>query len=294
MEYCVRPDKLLYVIAIPILIGCERPPAPGEVKARIENPLIVFVGLPDGDPRWDAVDAGARGLIKNYESVQFTVLRPLDNSTAALETACRNAVNLRAHAVCIWVQHPDSCENALQSIVHGGAAAITIGPLLHSELPYAHVQCSPLDAAEILGERLSDIAGESLSYSLLHENGRSSFDTDVYRRFDAGASGAFGLRKLTETYSGGTLQHAQEALAETLNKFPNVGLIVSLDPQIWFADPGAKRLNASNRFVTLAAPPVLWPALRSGRAAALVGWLDGEIGRAAADFAIRSLGDQRR
>src|SRR5262245_61449349 len=98
--------KMLHLVVISLLIGCERPPAPGEVKTRIENPLIVFVGLPNGNPRWDAVDSGARGLIKNYESVQFTVLRPLDHSPAALEAACRNAVNLRAHSVCIWIEHP--------------------------------------------------------------------------------------------------------------------------------------------------------------------------------------------
>lgn len=286
--------QALYLIAIWPLTACERPPAPGEAKQRIENPQIVFVGLPDGDPRWDAVEAGARRMIKNYENIRFTVLRPLDDSHTAMESACRNAVHLGAHAVIIWIQRPDQSENAIQIIAASGAAAITIGPHLKSESIYAHVQCSPLDAAELLGRQLSAVAGESLSYSLLHENGRSPFDTDVYRRFDAGAGGAFGLRKLTEAYSGGSRAQSEETLAEMLAKFPNVGLVVSLDPQIWFHDPGARRLNPSNRFVTTSAPPILWPALRSGRAAALVGWIEGDIGRAAVDFAVRSLGEQRR
>jgi len=274
-----------YLIAITALTGCERPPAPGEAKNRIENPHVVFVGLPDGDPRWDAVDAGARGLIKNYEGVRFTVLRPLDDSAGAIESACRNAVKEGAHAVCVWLPRPDESDGAIQVIVQHGAAAITIGPHVRSEAMFAHVQCSPLD----------DVAGESRSYALLHDSGRSPFDTDVYRRFEHGASGAFGLQKLTEAYAGGgNRAQAEESLTEMLSRFPNVGLVVTLDPRIWFADPEARRLNPSNRYATLGAPPVLWPALRSGRAAALVGWIEADIGRAAADFAIRSLGDNRR
>jgi ABC-type sugar transport system substrate-binding protein len=285
---------LAYLLLISALTGCDRPPAPGELKYRVQNPLVVFVGLPAGDPRWDAVDAAARNLIRNYESVRYTVLHPADESADAIENTCRNAVQLGPQVVCVWIHRPDQAERAIQTIVAGGAAVITIGPQLSSEAMYAHVQCSPIDAAQILGANLSAIAGESRSYSLLHDSGRSPFDTDVYRRFEAGATSAFGLRKLTESYSGGNRDRAAEALAEMIDRFPNVGLIVSLDPQIWFADPAGKRLNPSNRYVTLAAPPMLWPAVRSGRAAALVGWIDGDIGRAAADFAIRSLGDQRR
>lgn len=287
--------KSIYLIVIAIVTGCERPPAPGEAKGRIENPHVVFVGLPDGDPRWDAVDAGARGLIKNYEGVRLSVLRPLDDSAGAIEGACRNAVQQGAHAVCVWLPRPDDSEGAIQAIVQHGAAAITIGPHVRSEAMFAHVQCSPLDAAEVLGAKLSSVAGESRSYVLLHDSGRSPFDTDVYRRFESGAAGAFGLQKLTEAYAGGgDRAQADEALSEMLGKFPNVGLVVTLDPRIWFSDPEARRLKPSNRYVTLGAPPLLWPALRSGRAAALVGWIEADIGRAAVDFAIRSLGDNRR
>src|SRR5687768_7821762 len=86
-----------YLIVLSVFTSCNRPPAPGERGERTKYPQIVFVGLLDGDPRWEAIEARARRLITSYQGVRFTVLHPIDDSPAALEVACRNAVQLGAN-----------------------------------------------------------------------------------------------------------------------------------------------------------------------------------------------------
>ncbi len=83
-----------------------------------------------------------------------------------------------------------------------------------------------------------------------------------------------------------------------LERFPNAGLVVSLDPALWLTPQAGwerdlRQVSGDFRFATLSAAPSLWSRLgtpeRPGEAAALVGPLDGEIGYAAVEMAAQLL-----
>ena len=69
--------------------------------------------------------------------------------------------------------------------------------------------------------------------------------------------------------------------------------VLPYSPEAWLARSPETLLNQENRFATLGAFPELWPHLRSGRALALAGPLDGEIGFAALELVSAALTGSR-
>ncbi|MBI5865204.1 MAG: sugar ABC transporter substrate-binding protein [Planctomycetes bacterium] len=287
---------LPYLIIATPLMGCDRPPQPGERDSIVRDPRIAFVAAAAGDPRWPAVEGAFRAYVGRYPTAQMTILQPTASTPAAMQSACENAVAAAPHAICIWVDDPESARAGLSAIARTrcNAALIAVGNAIESEALFARVSADSLDAAELLGHDLATIAGESKSYVLLHANGRDERGTGVYRRFDTSAAGHRFLSRLTEEFGSGDVEAESDAVQSMIRTFPNVGLVVTLNPHVWYRDPRASVLRPANRFVTLSAAPLLWPALREGKAAGLVGWIDGDIGTAAAQMAVRSLAEHRK
>ncbi len=282
-----------YLLFLSIVTGCERPRAPGEPDQVTRNGRIVLVGLTAADPRWPAVESEARNYLKSYPNVTLTVLHPFDDSTESLIETCRNAAESRPHAACIWVSNSDGAEPAIEALSLAGAATVTVGSIPDSRLIFGHVQCSPVDAAELLGKKLGDWAGEQRSYVLLHNNGRTRMGTEAFQRFQREASRHARLILLKDACGRNSIDESSDALRGMLDTFPNVAIAATLDPRIWWNDPRCEKLGADTRLATIAAPPAIWPAIRAGKAAA-AGWIDADAGRAAMEFAIQSLADRKK
>lgn len=282
-----------YLLLMSIVIGCERSRLPGEPDQVTRNGRVVFVGLTASDPRWPAVEAGGRNYLKNYPNVTLTVLHPFDDSTDSLIETCRNAAGSRPHAACIWVANSDGAEPAIELVSQAGAAAITVGSFPDSRLIFGHVQCSQVDAAELLGKKLDDWAGQQRSYVLLHNNGRTRLGTEAFQRFQREASRHARLLLLKDATGRSSIDESSDALRGMLDTFPNVAVAVTLDPRLWWTDPRCEKLGADTRLATIGAAPSIWPAIESGKAAAAA-WIDADAGRAAMEFAVQSLADRRK
>lgn len=289
----LRTSFIAYVVFASVLIGCERPRLPNEPEQVIRNGRVVFVGLPASDTRWDAVELGARNYLKSYSAITLTVLHPYDDSNDALIETCRSAASSRPHAICLWVANPDGAEAAVEAVAQASAAAITVGALPDSRLIFGHVQCSPVDAAELLGKELDEWAGAQRSYVVLHHKGRTRIATETFSRFQREASRHARLILLKDTTARADPAESDMAFRDLLQLFPNVGVAVTLDPRVWWNDPLCQELGSETRMATLGAPPALWPAIAGGKVAAAA-WIDADAGRAAMEFAVQSLADHRK
>lgn len=249
--------------------------------------------MPAGDPRWQGVEGGFRAYLSNYSNVTLNVVRPVDESLNALIEAARNATSSRPHAVCVWIGNPDGAASALETLSRGGATVVTMGSMPEFDGVFGHVQCSPVEAAELLGRKLDEFEGPQRSYVLLHNHGRNAQGTEVFQRFQLYASRHARLRMLKEETGRANTAEAGEAVRAMVKLFPNVGVVVTLDPRIIWEDPRGALLGPENRVATIGAPPELWPLIAAGKAGA-AGCIDGEIGAAAANFAVRSLADHRK
>lgn len=281
-----------YLLILTAVTACEKAGLPGEPDKVTRNGRIVFVAMPSPDPRWDSIEEGARGYLKNFPSVTLTVLHPADDSNAALLETCRSAMTSQPHAVCIWVNNSDAAPQAVEEVTKAGAAAITVGALPDSPLIFGHVQCSAVEAAELVGKKLDEWAGAQSSYVLLHNNGRTDGGTAIYQRFQREIIRHNRLKMLQDAAPRNEVAESVEALREMLRTFPNVGVAVTLDPRIWWTDRG-EILGPETRMATIGAPPQVWPLISKGKGAA-AGWIDRAAGKAAMEFAVQSLADHRR
>lgn len=282
-----------YLLLLSIVIGCEQSRLPGEPDQVTRNGRVVFVGLTASDPRWPAVEAGARNYLKNYPNVTLTVLHPFDDSTDSLIETCRNAAESRPHAACIWVSNSDGAQPAIEAISLSGATAVTVGSFPDSRLIFGHVQCSLVDAAELLGKKLDEWAGQQRSYVLLHNNGRTHLGTEAFQRFQREASRHARLILLKDATGRSSIDESSDTLRGMLDTFPNVAIAVTLDPRLWWSDPRCEKLGADTRLATIGAAPTIWTTIESGKAAAAA-WIDADAGRAAMEFAVQSLADRRK
>jgi hypothetical protein len=159
---------------------------------------------------------------------------------------------------------------------------------------FAHVDVGLARSAELLGENLTAIATDKRSYLLLHGRGANPTATNCYHRFMLTARKQYGMKLLYEESTVDAERTPSELVHELSGRFQHAGLMVTLDPTPWLTSPPADLLGAEARFATLSAVPALWPALRAGRAAALAGPLDGEIGALAIEAALAGITESRK
>jgi ABC-type sugar transport system substrate-binding protein len=255
---------------------------------------IVLIGPAGSSPQWAGIAGGARRFVAGYPPLTLETMAPADNTSAALSQVVREALAKGPKAICLYVSDPDAARPAARQITRRGRILVTMG--VGGAVPdaFGHVSVACAGGAELLGERLEDIAGGKHSYVLLHRHGATNNDTHCYERFMLKARSSHGMTLLDERNAAESEQSPTELLREMFARFQHAGLAVTLDPRTWLSTPPDKLLGSNARFVTLGAPPVLWQYLRSGEAAALVGPLDGEIGSLAAEMAVMGITESQK
>ncbi len=286
-------DICAYFIVAAGVIGCERLPAGAQGNARPSHtPLIVLIGPAQPSPQWAGIAGGARRFIKErYPSLRLETTAPRDDSGPALSQAVQDALSLEPSAICLSVSDPAHACAAAGEVVASGTILVTVGIACDIPGVHGHVRVNLASGAELLGEHLEEIAGGKRSYLLVHRCGATPVDTHCYERFMRKARSYHGITLLEERNAAETGQPPAELLRAMFARFRHAGLAVTLDPTPWLRRPPAELLGRNARFATLSAAPALWPYLRSGEAAALVGPLDGEIGALAVELALVGITD---
>lgn len=202
-----------------------------------------------------------------------------------MERSVEEVLRLGPHAVCVWNDGNERVDAALAKLVRSGVLTVTFGRNADVSGLYGEVEVNWPQAAELLGRELHRIAGTRRSYALVHEKSRGRPGRTLYDRFNAVAHRQHGLSRLTEADLPGGADTG-DVIAGVLLQFPNVGFVVTLTPTPWLGRNGRLLTDMQRPFATVGAFPALWPALRAGRALALAGPIDGDIGRAAAAIAV--------
>ncbi len=208
------------------------------------------------------------------------------------------ALELRPGVVCLCVDEPQRCQPAVERIARERVLVVTVGQELDDPRIAAHVGVDLPAAAELLGDNLERVAAGRQSYLLVHEAGRGTLATRCYQRFMEKARRQFAVQLLAEGSAADADGRGDRVLTDLLKRYPRVGLVVTLDANLWLRPPAGwerdlRGLSPDFRFATLSTAPVLWSRLGrpggDGQAVALVGPLDGDIGYAAVEAATDAL-----
>lgn len=256
---------------------------------------IVFIGPPRSDARSTYVIAGAHKAAKQLGNVHFQSTAPISTDPAALQEAFDLALKTSAAVICVWVPEPRQADTFADQARNVGIRLIAITGSAETPDCYGHVYIDYPGAAGELARRLPTIAPHRRSYALLHQAPFSTADELALRTFQGADQRVMSMltdREVTPS-SSFTL-----AIRDVREAFPNVGLIVSLDPQARLAF-AARRMpeleelardgQRATMLATLGAPPPAWPVLQSGRVAALVGPLDPQVGAEAIALAVQAI-----
>jgi ABC-type sugar transport system substrate-binding protein len=195
-------------------------------------------------------------------------------------------------ALCVYFGSESLARAAADSLSRYRGVLVTINSAPPGVESFAHVAADWCQGAESLADAINS-ALEKLdrrSFVLLHADGRSELETNIFRRFRSAMSRFTRVQLLDQAVLGTSIppRSPAEQVAAMLERFRHAGLAVTLDPAPWIA-PALYRLEEPQHFATLGASPALWPRLRSGEAVALVGPHEGELGRIAIERAIRGL-----
>ncbi|MBW7905818.1 MAG: sugar ABC transporter substrate-binding protein [Phycisphaerae bacterium] len=289
-----RRRPLLFLVTALVLstAACDRP------ADRTTGPpprvySIAVVGPTATHPQWPAISRGALKAAERYGNARVLTSAPLTASAEALDVAVREALAAKPDAVCLYVLNPEAVEAAIPLLVESGALVVTMGAGIANSSFFGHVDSNIPGGAELLGERLDVIADGGRSYVLVHESGANTLATQCADRFNLGIREHYGLQRLDERNASQSTRAAHELIREMLDQFPNVAMVVTFNADAWLAVQPDVLLGPRTRFATMPATPELWPWVRSGRAAALVGPVDGEIGDLAVELAMNGLTSER-
>lgn len=275
-----------YLLMLTALIGCERTPATSGAGTPLrQGELIVLVGPPASNPQRAGIEGGARLLANRYRSLRLETVTPINSTPAALARVVGSVLSKNPDAICLYVSDATTAQPAAEEILRSGTILVTIG-YESIDGTFGHVQVDLTGGAELMGKRLTEIAGGKRSYLLVHRSGANPTATHCYERFMREARQRYGMKLLQEQNAAEAEQPPEELLRAMFARFRHAGLAVTLDPFPWLFTAPGELLGREAKFTTLCAAPALWPALRSGEAAALVGPLDGRIGALAAEMAL--------
>jgi ABC-type sugar transport system substrate-binding protein len=289
-----RTAILPYLVLSTLLTACDTVQSSTASDSAVPaEPRFIFIGTHRGDPGWPAIDGGARRYAAQIGRIKLESVLPEDQSAECLRRAVRKVADSKPHVVCIMVQDRPEFEEALRTLVQAGAIIITIGEMIGGPESYASVIVDWAVAAAALGEALPGIAAGRRSYVLLHDTATPA-GKRISDRFRQTAESLTGLTMLESRTTGADGERPGDVVRGMLDRFRHTGVVVSLDPAVWLAPDSSTLLRAENRFATLGAAPPLWPALREGRAVALVGPIDGDVGYAAMELGMRALIERKR
>ncbi|MBN2447787.1 MAG: substrate-binding domain-containing protein [Phycisphaerae bacterium] len=275
-----------------LLAGCDRqqdkhdelPPKGSEV---------FLIGPGPENARWPAVVAGARQAMQRYPYLRLRLLTPQPGSGTTVSSLIERAISQGASAIALWIDNETGHDIELEAAQRRGIVLVTMNDHLPNSPGISHVDVNMSEGAARLGQRLPEIADGHISYVLLHARGRDPVATACHDRFLERARNHSSIHELTERNLRGTDQTPQELVDEMLGLFPSASLVITLDRDLWGGLRPGISLPETSRFVALSAAPALWPALRDGKAAALAGPLDGDIGRAAIELIASELASEQ-
>jgi ABC-type sugar transport system substrate-binding protein len=289
-----------------LFIGCGRDPeraAAGRTLAA--NTVIGFIGPPATDAISAAVCGGAERFAAAYPNVHCLTVIPPDAQPSSLSAAVDETLARNPNAICLYLtstrapNDADHTAQLIERIRQTGIVLVTVGSPINNPAVRGHVEVALPQAAEILAQNLRSLLPPAVnafghvrqerSYALFHADGRDQSASDTYARFLATVRDNSNLARLADVNTWASDRSAQRLIADTLERFSTVELIVTLDPEPWLSLRPRLRLPPRNHFATLSAAPRLWPRLESGEALALVGPLDGQIGYTAMEVATQRL-----
>ena len=267
--------------------GCEgQAPTPQSSDKLSTGATVVFIGPPKGGLYWRAILGGAVKTLSTFPAIRLEPLVPADDTDNALRDTIDRALSLKPDVLCLYTTDTDRITDVAQRLFDAGVPLITVGPGPKIEKCATHVRIDLAGGANLLGKQLPAILGDRHSYVLVSCQGRSRIDTECYVRFKQGARQHSGIHLLDERCAAKSEDEMADQIRDMLAIFPHTALVVTLRPDVWFDHDPVMLLRDNTRLATLGASPQLWPLLRSGRAAALCGPIDGQIGGAVADAAI--------
>jgi ABC-type sugar transport system substrate-binding protein len=267
------------------LTGCERTPTSASGARIGSGEVQVFLIGPGGHcPQWPAIVGGAQRYAQQLPYMRLEAVRLGGGAATQSSATLADILGKEPFAICLYVTDPAAVRPMAEQIVADGPMLITMGAPIDGIAVFAHVDPAVANGAGLLGENLIKVAAGRQSYLLLHDNGKDAIATRCYRRFMAAAGDRYTLRLLEQQRVADSGASPQQVLAQMVKRFHRVGLVVTLSPEVWLTVAPEAVLKDQTRFATLGACPELWPHLRSGRALALVGPLDGEIGYAAMEM----------
>lgn len=278
------------------VIGCDtRPPnALPESKLPDQNTLVTFIGPAWNEPQWRAIVAGARRHADAL-GLRLTAIESLGSTDAEIDAALEKLKQQEPSAVCLLTVNPRVARPLAQRVSEQvGAAIVTVGAAIDLPSAYGHVEVNWPGGGDLLGSHLPRMVGDGQSYVLLHDDGLNPHLSTTHARFFVESRLFFNVTKLEERTSAFEAQAGIASLRAMLEKYRNASLVITLMPNVWLAAAPDTLLPPQTNLATLGAMPELWPLLESGRAAALVGPLDGEIGLTALHLAIDAVTGSRR
>ncbi len=291
---------MAHVLALAILTACERDPADLDRPVReMRGTLIAVIGPGTDHPQWPGIRGGARRYFDVLPGVRGMCVAPRQNTGDALFDTMRAVLDQQPAAVCVYVTNVALVRASIELAISRHVLVVTMGERVDDPRIYGHVDVSLPEAAELLAKHLQEVAADRRSYLLVHDAGRSPLDTSLYQRFITVARRVDDhVTLLDEVNAAAGFRVQSEVIEQLLRRFPHAGLVITLNPDVWLRSRAGwqrqlRDLNPTFRFATLAAVPALWSHLgtpdRPGEAAALVGPLDGDIGYAAAEIALKGI-----
>jgi hypothetical protein len=274
-----------YLLSSGALTGCDRSPASASGARIGSQEVLTFIIGPAGYcPEWPAIAGGAQRYSQHIPYMRLETVRLPGRTLTQVSETVSDVLKQKPYAICLYVTDAAAARPIGEQIVAHPPILITMGAPLEGVRVFAHVDPCVANGAGLLGEKLVKIAAGRQSYLLLHESGKDALATRCYRRFMASASGQYTLTLLDQSSAAGSDASPERVLEQMVTRFHRAGLVITLSPEVWLTVAPDTVLKEQTRFATLGACPELWPHLRSGRALALVGPLDGEIGYAAMEM----------
>lgn len=249
-----------------------------------------IVLLPDrsGDPGWTYVASGARKFLSDLNGIEFrTIAPPADDKP--FDEAVRAALADHPDVAIFPVSDPQLAKPLVEFARSSAASVITYGQNVDVNGVYTQITVDRTSGVGQLATQLPRLIAPRHSYVLIHENGASPLASASYRRFVSEIQRQFAIKRLDEINLLAAKLDMPAAIRLALKRFPNTGAIVALAPRYFWTADATEIEQLPCRFATVSCAPPMWHWLRTGRAAGLVGVIDGRIGNIAAQLAIRAI-----
>ena len=273
---------LMAAAAVVSLAACRDKGRPsGRLPA--DGTVIAFINPNAEDAQWPAVIGGAQAVMSRYPFLRLVPLAATPGEPTTLDALVDQALGRGARGIALWIPEPGRSDIPVDRLRRAGVMIVAAGsvPDAHTDLPAAIIDYGAAGAT--LAGRLPEIAAGRQSYVLLHQRGRDSVATSAHDEFMGLARLQSVVHLLTDRNASTEPSPPHALVRDMLSEYRHAGLVISLGPDNWWGVEPRFELPDGCRFATLSAAPVLWARLRDGEAAALVGALDGDVGRAAVE-----------